>query len=112
MNDRLPIWRTLSELFLDTELDEKTFKYIAAELEKSGVSTQEAERILWNEVFPVLESNLTSVAGVWDGWSDEWLIKHIKETHENNTIQGNASVVEEIKRCWTEVLKYLPKDLN
>ena len=65
--DRLRLWSALSNLFLDTEPDDHTFGYIARVIREDGYTSEEAEHVLWQEVYPVLEPNLRSVAGVWAG---------------------------------------------
>jgi hypothetical protein len=103
---RLELWRALSDLFLDTEVDDVTFKYIARTISESGLSLPEVEDILWYEVYPVLESNLRSVAGVWDGWPDSWLLQNLPAAVRPNVIHGDASIIKEIKRCWLKVVEF------
>lgn len=79
---RLTVWRALSELFLDTELDTTAYARIAQVVAASGYSPDELQTILWNELFPVLQDNLRSVAGEWSGWPDEWLVQHIRVSGE------------------------------
>jgi len=105
---RLKIWRALSELFLDTEVGEVTFNYIARTVTETGYTPEEMHRILWGEVYPVLECNLRSVAGVWSGWSDEWLLENIQVSKGKPAIHGSSSIIAEIKRCWAEVVSRLP----
>ena len=86
---------------LDTELDDVSFEYVAREIRASGLSLPEAESVLWNEVFPVLAQNLLDLAGVWAGWPDDWLLKHVRvENHAAPRKTGDRSVVSEISRCW------------
>lgn len=103
---RLKIWRALSDLFLDTEIDDVTFKCIARVISESELSLSEAEDALWYEVYPVLESNLRCVAGVWEGWSDSWLLQNLPAPVRPNTIHGDASIIKEIKRCWLKVVEF------
>jgi hypothetical protein len=103
--EKLKIWRALSDLFLDTEVDELTFKYIARTISESEFSLPEIEEILWYEVYPVLEGNLRSVAGVWEGWPDEWLIQHLPASVRPSAIHGEPSIIKEIKRCWLQVVE-------
>ncbi len=105
---RLKIWRALSDLFLDTEATDFTFDYIARTVIETGYTPEEMQQILWEEVYPILESNLRSVAGEWAGWSDEWLLEHIKVSNRGKSIQGTKSVIIEIKRCWAAVASRLP----
>lgn len=74
---RLPVWRALSELFLDTELAPQDYRGIADVLKSSPYSTKELHAILENEVAPAFHPNLVSVAGEWAGWQDEVLIEEI-----------------------------------
>lgn len=103
--DRLKIWRALSDLFLDTEIEDYVFKNIARTVSACGLSLSEAEEILWYEVYPVLEGNLRSVAGVWEGWSDSWLVQNLPAPVRLIAIDGDTSIIKEIKRCWRQVTK-------
>lgn len=100
IEERLKIWRALSDLFLDTEIEDSTLKYIARTVSESEFSLSEVEDILWYEVYPVLESNLRGVAGVWEGWSDAWLLQNLPATVRPTAIHGEPSIIKEIKRCW------------
>ncbi|BFM21346.1 DUF7079 family protein [Gilvimarinus japonicus] len=102
-DDRLKIWRALSDLFLDTEIEDYVFKYIARTISECELSLSETEEILWYEVYPVLEGNLRSVAGVWEGWPDSWLLQNLPAPVRPSAIHGEPSIVKEIKRCWQQV---------
>lgn len=73
---RRPVWLALSELFLDTDVD-ASLPSLAHCLAGSAYSEAELERILREEVQPLLQWNLLSVAGVWDGFDPEWLEQSI-----------------------------------
>ncbi len=77
---RKPIWIALSELYLDTELQESDFRYIAFKIIESPYSIDEVKTINKYEVFPVLQQNLLSPAGEWAGFQEEWLIKSITDS--------------------------------
>lgn len=62
---RRPVWRALSDLFLDTSWTKEELKALAATIKQSGYSVDEVEQILLHEVAPVFGSNLLSVAGEW-----------------------------------------------
>lgn len=70
---RLKLWITLSELYLDTELQASDYKWIARELSSSAYTFAEIQNINKHEVFPILFLNLWSVAGVWTGFDKKWL---------------------------------------
>jgi hypothetical protein len=74
---RRTVWNALSELYLDTELDEHDRERIAAVLVASGYSARQLEEILYRELHPVLHGNLLSVAGEWAGFETKWLQEQI-----------------------------------
>lgn len=110
--ERIEIWRALSDLFLDTEIDEVTYEYIAQVVSRSDYTLTEIENILWHEVYPVLEGNLGSVAGVWEGWTDDWLAQNLSVCQEPGPIQGRPSIINEIRECWSHVVELLPGAKN
>jgi len=107
--DRVKIWRALSTLFLDTEIDDTDFAFIARVIAETDYSISEVQNILWGEVFPVLKANLISVAGEWAGWTDEWLVENI--TPRDGPVSVSKGVfAKEIGRCWKQVASPLPQD--
>lgn len=105
---RLAVWRALSDLFLDTEICDHTFAYIARVIRESGYTPDEVRLILWGEVYPALKLNLLSVAGVWDGWPDDWLLENIKVAHRLPRWQLPSFIRREIQRDWAKVAQHLP----
>ena len=111
---RLPVWKALSELFLDTELDQSSYRYIASQIKASGFTTLEVEDMLWQEVFPALADNLRIVAGEWAGFSDDWLQERILNVI-NGTEKGpgfwGLTTVKQTRRIvsesWDEVRRCL-----
>ena len=77
MNDpaRESVWLALSELWLDTELDDSGRAAIARTLAISGYPPEELEGIYRLEVAPVVWSNSWVTAGVWDGFDPDWLFE-------------------------------------
>jgi hypothetical protein len=73
MSCREDVWLTLSELWLDTELDQPALRYIAKRLRSSGLSQAELQHIYCYEVAPQVWLNHWVVAGVWDGFEPHWL---------------------------------------
>ena len=67
----------ISELFLDTELDDATFLRLRDELRASRLSLPELDAIYHDEVAPILCRNLSTTAGVWDGFDPDWLEREI-----------------------------------
>ncbi len=74
---RRPVWRALSTLYLDTELQPEDHAEIARILMSSGYSAIELEAILRCEVGPVVWMNLLCVSGVWDGFDEDQLAAEI-----------------------------------
>ncbi len=70
---RKPVWTALSDLWLDTELNESDLSYIAREMHASGYSIQELREIYLYEVAPAIFMNLSGVGGEWLGFEDAWL---------------------------------------
>ena len=72
---RSPVWRALSELFLDTELQPDDHQRIAELIRQAGYgyNVSEAEAILRNEVAPVFFPNMLSMAGEWVPWSEDFV---------------------------------------
>ncbi|MGL4315562.1 MAG: DUF7079 family protein [Pseudomonas sp.] len=70
---REEVWLTLSELWLDTQLDEPGLQRIARQLRAGGLGHAELQDIMLYEVAPVVWLNHWSVAGVWDGFDESWL---------------------------------------
>ncbi len=77
--ERAQIWIALSDLYLDTEMQEYTYRRIAKIIAESSYSFSQVQQIDRAEVFPVLYSNMLSTAGVWDGFHEEWLIETIQK---------------------------------
>lgn len=69
----------LSEFYLDTELDENSIKRIVLLLKKEKLPLSEILEINREEVYPVLAYNLISVAGIWQGFDEEDLIKEVNK---------------------------------
>lgn len=72
-----PVWVALSDLYLDTELQPHHYDWISSVILESGCTADEVEHILRQDVSPALSSNLVSVAGVWAGFDEDWLVKTI-----------------------------------
>jgi hypothetical protein len=71
IEQRLPVWHALSDLFLDTQLQPVDHERIANVLCRSGYSVEELRAILDEEVAPAFVFNLLDIAGEWAGWHEE-----------------------------------------
>lgn len=79
IKERTPIWIALSDFYLDTELQDSDFRYIAKTILESPYTFEEIKSINRYEVFPVLQSNLMQPAGEWAGFNEKILIKAITD---------------------------------
>lgn len=73
IEQRLPLWMVLSELWLDTELAEADLERIAAVLEASPFRVDELRAIHDREVAPAVGFNLESPLAEWRGFDSAWL---------------------------------------
>ena len=78
IQEREPVWAAFSDLFLDTDVT-LSYDYIVRECSKSDYSIEELNRILLEEVAPVVSSNLLSPAGEWSGFDEQWLSEEISK---------------------------------
>ncbi len=79
---RKPIWSSISEFYLDTELEDSDYQRIARVLLDSKLEFKELKQIDLFEVFPVVKSNLFSVAGVWGGFDKVWLYASCEKAYQ------------------------------
>ena len=79
---RKPLWEDLSDLWNNTELFDYQLKYIAEKMRSSGHSLSELEKILYEEVAPVVYTNVFSYGGTWTGFESKWLYEGILKNLE------------------------------
>ena len=70
---RMPVWEALADFWLDTEIVEHGFDYIARIIAESPYSMTEIRDIHDYEVVPAVAGNLACVAGEWAGFDSAWL---------------------------------------
>ncbi|MCT2564291.1 DUF7079 family protein [Chryseobacterium herbae] len=75
--ERTPVWIALSDFYLDTELQDSDFRYIAKTILESPYTFEEVKTINTYEVFPLLQSNLLQPAGEWACFNEKWLVEAI-----------------------------------
>ncbi len=115
---RESLWLALSDLWLDTEPTELTYQAIVREISNSDYSFETAEKIMAEEVAPVVYSNLFNVfpGGTWNGFDAEWLNKAILqnlEKQENNPIYrawarssaGKFVMTKMVRDDWEKITK-------
>jgi hypothetical protein len=84
---REQVWLALSELYLDTDV-EPSIEPCATVLAESPYSREELQRILFEEVHPLLVFNLLSVAGQWGGFDSDWLAAAIRRQQAHWNIRA------------------------
>lgn len=100
--ERMPVWRALSELFLDTELQEEDLVRIATVLAASTYAEEKIEEILRFEVTPVCKWNMFSVAGEWIGFDEDLLRARIAPRMDKRP-WFRRGVFGMIRRDWQRV---------
>ncbi|TZF96074.1 hypothetical protein FW781_11610 [Chryseobacterium panacisoli] len=83
--ERKLVWLALSDLYLDTELQEWQFQYMTGIFLKSPFSFEKIKKIDQYEIFPVLFSNLLNPAGEWAGFEEKRLVKNIMNWMESRS---------------------------
>lgn len=104
---RLQAWQALSQFFLDTELTEPSLAWVARAVAQSPYTLDQLHSILWHELYPALHWNLRSMAGEWAGWTDEFLIEHVKVRPFEPAVARCGAVGDEIAQCWERTVAKL-----
>lgn len=68
----------LSQLYLDTELDDGDHRAIARALAETSLSLEALDRLLRVDVHAALWMNMASVAGVWTAFDEAWLLSKVR----------------------------------
>jgi hypothetical protein len=109
------VWEVLSRFFLDTELDDEQRRQMAQVIVTSGFSPAEIHAILWDEVYPVVESNLRSAIGEWAGFDLDWMQQAILSGNYRRTLPMRItgalpySPARMVRKEWEELLPFLPE---
>jgi hypothetical protein len=104
VEERVPVWCALSELFLDTELHHADRARIAAVLAASSYSEEKLEEILRFEVTHVLQTNLLSVVGEWRGFDEAWLREKLTPRIDRRPF-FKFGVALTIRAPWQEIIR-------
>jgi hypothetical protein len=104
IEERAPIWIALSELFLDTELQDDDRERIAKTLAASPYSEKKLEEILRFEVTPVLKANLRCVAGEWSGFDEAWMREKMTPLIDKRPL-FSFSVFWMVRDHWSDILR-------
>jgi hypothetical protein len=103
---RKTIWIALSEFYLDTELASEDFDRIADVFNKSGLGINEIKDIDLYEVFPLLQVNLLSMAGAWNGFDEDWLLPECEKR-----FQRRENIIHRLNcRFWNNFFYWMRRD--
>ncbi len=107
---RKVIWDAFSVLFLDNVVEEHDHRYIAKCILECGYTVSEAERILYEEVYPLLIPNLLTIVGECFGWDREWLASAIIASLQNRDHHPHLALHRHmIQDDWQAVKRYLER---
>lgn len=107
---RRAVWIAMSDLFLDTDV-RLFYVDIARVCAESPYSQEELERIFREEVAPVVEPNLRSMAGEWAGFDEEWLVNTISARKPGGSWIGSIATDDyRAVALLIERLRALPSD--
>ncbi|MGK6340934.1 hypothetical protein ACMGDK_01765 [Chryseobacterium sp. DT-3] len=98
IKERKPVWIALSDFYLDTELQDSDFRYIAQTILESPYSFDDVKTINIYEVFPVLQPNLLQAAGEWAGFNEKWLMEAITDHLKTKTVSDNVMISTNYKK--------------
>ena len=96
---RLPLWEALSTLWLDNELMDSDFEWIARVMDDSGLTIAELWRVYSFEVAPVVYKNIYSYAGQWLGFSPDWLRGEIVRNLRDRPLRTRFWTLFPLSRC-------------
>ncbi|KAI1738197.1 hypothetical protein F4680DRAFT_450277 [Xylaria scruposa] len=80
----------LSALFLDRHISLEEISSMGAQLHRLGASPQILDDVVYHDLFPILNENLTAIAGVWTAFDERWLLSRIH--YRRNTQQRHVVV--------------------
>lgn len=89
----------ISELFLDTDLDQDDFVRLGDMLKASRLTVDELDRIYYKELAPLLYGNLETTAGEWSGFDPEWLEREISKQNRQRAIE-KIPILNTVWRYW------------
>ncbi|OGW29698.1 MAG: hypothetical protein A2X56_06305 [Nitrospirae bacterium GWC2_57_13] len=112
LDERLPVWRAISRLWLAQVLVERDLQDLAWILARSRFDWQELERICVYEVAPVVHENLRREEGIWRVFDAVWLISAIEQNmqqacYQQDALRQREYMMELVARDWDRVKQYV-----
>lgn len=77
-------WHAISSIYLDINLKEFQFKYIAEELSETGFTEDQLNDIYYYDIAPVCHTNAIDPAGEWVEFDQDWLSSEILKNRKKN----------------------------
>jgi hypothetical protein len=91
--------RAISELFLDSGLEEEDFLRLRDILKETKLPMDKLDLIYFEEIAPLLYGNLESIAGEWSGFDPDWLEHEISKRSRKNII-WKISWLKKVQMYW------------
>lgn len=109
VDPRRPVWIAMSDLFLDTDV-RLSYVHIVRTLAASPYSLDELQRILKDEVTPVLQHNLLQVAGEWAMFPEDWVVAECEKRRNKRRWLPNTVNVDEDWRILAQWITKVRQD--
>ena len=111
INERLPVWKAISRLWLDNEFDDSDAQYLAHVLIRSTYDWEKIEDIFLYEVAPAVHGNLRLVAGEWAAFDEDWLKENIlrnmaRPDYRKKAFKKKEYMMALVAEDWRVVKKY------
>ena len=113
LEKRKPIWKAISAFYLDTELQDYDYTFIAEILQESKLSMRQLKDIDRYEVLPVLKFNLISVTGVWTEFNEKLLFEHCSKHFKKRSLitRFTSKILQffygDNQQHWQQIEKYI-----
>ena len=113
LEKRKPIWKAISAFYLDTELQDYDYTFIAEILQESKLSMRQLKDIDRYEVLPVLKFNLISVTGVWTEFNEKLLFEHCSKYFKKRSLitRFTSKILQffygDNQQHWQQIEKYI-----
>ena len=117
IESRFPVWSAFSDLFLDTD-PTLHYPYIRRVMAESPYTHRQLWLILWLEVTPAFQFNLSIVTGEWAGWSDDFIRRTVLAQQRRKSwlkrLLGNLPLPDHrayVEEQWQALLASPPEPL-
>ena len=103
LETRKPIWDAMQMVWMDTDIETEIEKIVTV-CAKSDFALSELEAIYWDEVSPIVKSNmLVPVAPEWAGYDIDWLSGKIIDRLNNQKPSKRRWLSNYSERNWRKI---------